>query len=78
MNSITVRQLQELLEGEDPDALVIFTADYGDYHHTAQALPLRGELDNATIVKSAYSNSGYALDEDGDEGPDGATYVVIR
>lgn len=82
MRTITVQQLRDLLEDEDPDALVIFSADYGDYHRTAQALPLKGEVEEVEIEKSAYSNSGYAIaesDEDAeDEGPDAGKYLVIR
>lgn len=80
LKTITVRDLMARLEGEDPDMPVIFTADYGDYHHTAQALPIRGELDQATISESGYSNSGYAVDGDDDHDAEfGAmTYLVIR
>lgn len=75
MRTITVAELIALLQDQDPDARVIFTADYGDYHHTAQALPIRGELDEVTIEKSAYSNSGYEINENDD---DDELFVVIR
>lgn len=84
MRSITVERLIELLEGEDPEALVIFTADYGDHHHTQQALPLRGEIETVAIEKTGYSNSGYAIvedEEDANELLDGdgvVTYLCIR
>ncbi len=73
MRTITVRQLLDLLEDESPDAKVIFSADYGDYHHTEQALPIRGELDTVTIEESAYSNSGFAIAES-----EGESFLVIR
>lgn len=87
LRTITVAKLIDLLEGESPDALVIFSTDYGDYHHTPQALPIKGEVEEAFIEKSAYSNSGYAVvDVDGltgeemeeadDRGEE--TYLVIR
>ena len=87
LRTITVAKLIELLEGESPDALVIFSTDYGDHHHTPQALPIKGELDTAVIEKSAYSNSGYAvvdvdsltseeIEEADDRGEE--TYLVIR
>jgi hypothetical protein len=83
LDTLTVGELLELLEGEDRDKKVIFTTDYGDYHHTPQALPIRGEVDEATVGESAYSNSGFQLvDVDGDDDEDGdtdtETYLVIR
>jgi len=38
--ALTVSQLMEQLERMDPDAKVVFVCDYGDYHHTQQALPV--------------------------------------
>lgn len=66
--SITVKALREALEGEEDDALVAFACDYGDYHHTQQALGIKGELEEAVLVESGYSHSGFAVaDEDDDE-----------
>lgn len=80
LRTITVATLRRLLENEDDDALVVFTADYGDICHTPQALPLRGRIEEVTIEKSGYSHSGYAIvdadEEDG--GIEGPTYLVIR
>ena len=83
LRTITVRELIDLLEGEDEQALVIFTADYGDHYHTAQALPLRGECEAVTIEKSAYSNSGFAIEDERDADAQNdddvdTTYLVIR
>lgn len=70
--TITVAELIERLRNEDPDAEVVFSTNYGDYHNTQQALPIRGEFEESGIEKSAYSNSGFALasenldDEDGE------------
>jgi hypothetical protein len=75
MRTMTVAQLIELLEGESPDALVIFSTDYGDFHHTKQALPLRGDVDAVTIEKSAYSNSGFAVGDEAATGDD--AYLLI-
>jgi len=69
LRTITVRELRDLLEDQDDNALVIFTANYGDYHRTSQALPLKGEVEEGTVAKSAYSNSGFELVQD-DEDPD--------
>ncbi len=61
LKTITVAKLRKLLEGEDDAALVAFACDYGDYHHTEQALGLRGELEEALLEESAYSTSGWAV-----------------
>ncbi len=79
--TITVSDLIKRLEGEDPDAPVIFTADYGDIQHTAQALRIRGNIDEVQIAESGYSHSGFAivdLDDAEEDGIDGPTYLVIR
>jgi hypothetical protein len=88
MKTITVAQLRDLLDGQPDDMEVIFTTDYGDYSRTPQALALRGEVDTVTIEKSAYSNSGFAIqdsdavyDDDGnlvDANDDYFPYLVIR
>lgn len=61
MRTITVAELRDLLDGEDDEALVIFSTSYGDYGRTQQALPIDGEIERRRIEESAYSNSGYAL-----------------
>jgi hypothetical protein len=61
---MTVRDLIEELEGHDPDALVVFSTSYGDYHRTMQALPIENvdELDPCEVVaESAYSHSGMSI-----------------
>ncbi len=80
LKTITVAQLRRLLECEDDNALVIFTSDYGDYHHTEQALGIRGDIDTVLIEKSAYSNSGYALVESEDDNDAGVyePFLLIR
>lgn len=83
MRTITVRDLTTMLSNQDPDARVVFTADYGDRCHTAQALPIRGEVEEVRLTKTAYSSSGFAIADDDDEEPsdvDGAneTVLVIR
>lgn len=88
MKTISVAELIELLEEQDPDARVLFTADYGDHCHTAQALPITGSIDNLKseglcIAESAYSTSRFAIveddeDEDDEDEDDDTTYLVIR
>lgn len=64
-DGMTVQQLIDELKNLDPHAHVVFSTDYGDYHHTAQAIPAQEvvELDDELeiVVESAYSNSGLAL-----------------
>ena len=59
--TLTVNQLLNLLEGEDPDALVVVSCDYGDICHTQQAIGFRGELIDGVLTDSAYSHSGKAV-----------------
>ena len=66
---MTVADLIERLQDCDPDATVLFVCDYGDYHHTTQALLVEDieERTARSLVDSAYSRSGLALvdaDED--------------
>ncbi len=89
LSSLTVRELIEVLENEDPNAIVIFSADYGDYHHTQQALPLTGDVEEVEIYEErGYSNSGFAIvkndsdrdeaDDDGESDVDAQTFLVLR
>ncbi len=79
--TITVRELIDALELEDENALVIFSADYGDYSHTQQALFIEGTTEEVTIHESAYSRTGFAIDEN-DEAEDASvleqTYLLLK
>lgn len=83
--TMTVRHLREALEDCDPDAHVLLACNYGDYHHTQQALPISDtiECESDTLAESAYSQSGIAfIPEDGEpdeprEEDDDATPIVI-
>lgn len=61
--TISVRDLIGELESCDPDARVLLVADYGDYHHTQQALPVLDvvECPSDILYESAYSHSGVAV-----------------
>lgn len=87
MRTITKAELIEALSELNDDDKVIFSSDYGDYHHTQQALPLRGQLEEVQISKSAYSHSGFEIvteenweDADARDPEDGEAekYFVIR
>jgi len=73
-SAFTVRQLiEELQEIENQDAPVLFVCNYGDYHKTQQALmpdEVLGEYTTKDIQESAYSQSGYAFTDDGEERED--------
>lgn len=77
MRTITVAKLIELLQDQDPDAQVIFSTNYGDYHRTQQALPIKGDFEEVVIEKSAYSNSGFAIAEN-DDVEEYEPFLVIR
>lgn len=57
---LTVAELIDELRTFDGDAKVLFVCDYGDYHHTQQALPIVtiDESDTRSLSESAYSRSG--------------------
>ena len=86
LQTLTVADLIELLQEQDPEARVIFSTNYGDYSRTMQALPLTGDTDEVQIEKSAYSNSGFAVVREQDEEDDDCKapadqhgkYLVIR
>jgi hypothetical protein len=68
---MTVAELIEMLQEEDQAAEVYFACDYGDYHHTLQALPIR-RCSMEHIVDEAYSRSGLGVyhpgrEEDGED-----------
>lgn len=71
--SYTVRHLIEALEDMDPDARVLITCNYGDYHRTQQALPIEGIEEHETDVlhESGYSQSGLAFSDPNAEPDDG-------
>jgi hypothetical protein len=67
-NAMSVSALIAELEGMPEDAIVVFGTDYGDYHHTEQALPVCSvdELPSGSLVESAYSRSQVAIVYDDD------------
>ena len=90
--ALTVSDLIEQLQEMPEDAIPLFVCDYGDYHHTQQALPVMAvaALESLeTVVESAYSQSGLAInsaDEEDEEEvaacdearDDQATFVLLR
>lgn len=76
---MTVRDLQDALEGMDGDSKVLFVCDFGDYSNTRQALPVQEVIDTLTsdLAATDYSQSGVRLVPEGDEDADGGEPVVI-
>ena len=77
LKTITVGNLMDLLGDYDPETPVIFTTDYGDHGHTAQALPLKGHAEEVLVTPTAYSNSGFAIDRE-EFAPKGTTGGLSR
>jgi len=75
--SMTVGELRELLDGQDDEALVVFTSDYGDHCHTRQVHLLDGVLDETLVEKGAYSDSGWIVASDEDDEPSGTKVAVL-
>jgi len=61
LRTLTVKELIEVLQDEDPEMPVVFATDYGDYHHTIQVHAIDGSVDEEPIRESAYSRSGWAI-----------------
>lgn len=76
LQTITVGELIARLQGEDPDAQVVFASDYGDRGRTRQAHAIRGHVEEALLHESAYSDSGFALSDD-DADQDGEQAVLV-
>jgi hypothetical protein len=79
LRTITVRELIEDLAEQDPEMLVAFTSDYGDIGHTPQVHAIKGVCQEETIEETAYSVSGWAVQEgdDPEDRDDEAPVVLV-
>jgi hypothetical protein len=84
LRTITVRELIEDLEEQDPDMPVVFTSDYGDIVHTQQVHAITGSCEEEALTETAYSVSGWAVrdvdynvDRDEPDGEDDAPRVLV-
>jgi len=76
INTLTVEELINRLEQvEDKSLPVVSVVNYGDRCNTMQAVAV-GELEESTLVTSAYSTSGYAVKEDVPADEDTAVLVL--
>lgn len=69
VETITARELIEALQEIPPDATVAFASDFGDHCHTEQLHPLEGHIEKTHAKQSAYSDSGWAVDNDPENTP---------
>jgi hypothetical protein len=79
-SGLTVADLIAQLSDLPPQAIVIFTADYGDRSHTQQVFTVRSaEEFEESIDETAYSNSGLGVTEyeDGEEISDGGHVDIV-
>ena len=82
IDTITIGELIDLLKdysndyGED--CRVAFSSNYGDRAQTQQVVRIRGDVEEETLYKSAYSDSGWAVDRDGyHEDEEGTDKILI-
>jgi hypothetical protein len=72
---MTVRELIEVLQEQDPEAKVHFSYDYGDHWHTSVA-PEVARVEDGRVTFSDYHRMAKLVDED-DERFDKAPPVVV-
>ena len=77
MQTLTVGELIESLRQYDEDLPVVSCVNYGDRSRTMQAVPT-SELNEAYITSSSYSESGFAVVEDGDQDEDSESVLVLN
>lgn len=78
-----IAALEEAREDFGGDKKVVFASNYGDRFRTQQAHGLRGDVEETALVKSGYSDSGYAVpdnddDMDEDERDDDNVVLLIK
>ena len=61
LRTLTVKELIEVLQDEDPEMPVVFATDYGDIGHTQQIIGIDGTVEEEPIHESGYSRSGWAV-----------------
>ena len=58
--TVTVQELIETLQEEDPESMVAFASDFGDHCHTQQVHSIKGVVEEIGLYQTAYSESGWA------------------
>jgi hypothetical protein len=82
IDTISISELIDLLKDysdlHGEDCRVAFSSDYGDRARTQQVVTIHGDIEEETIYKSAYSDSGWAVDRNGyHEDEDGTDKILI-
>lgn len=77
LQTITKRELLDALDGQEQDVKLVATCTYGDRSGTMQAVAI-GEPCFGYLKKTAYSDSGYAVVEHGDEDDDAQEVVFFE
>jgi hypothetical protein len=76
IDTITVRELKDLLEGLDEDARVAFSCNYGDRGRTQQVISIRGDMEESNLYRSAYSESGWAVCRDSEDPTEDQIFII--
>lgn len=78
IDTISVGELIDILKDYDENMQVAFSCNYGDRAHTQQVITIRGNINEEILYKSAYSDSGWAVDTNGYyEDEEGTTSMLI-
>lgn len=78
IDTISVGELIDILKDYDEDMQVAFSCNYGDRARTQQVITIRGNINEEILYKSAYSDSGWAVDTNGyHEDEEGTTSMLI-
>lgn len=76
LSTITVGELKDMLEGLDGDARVAFACNYGDRCRTQQVISIGGDIEESSIYRSAYSESGWAVCKTDDTEGEDAVFII--
>lgn len=76
IDTITVGELKDLLEGLDEDARVAFACNYGDRCQTQQVISITGDINEENLHRSAYSESGWAVCKDREDVGEDQIFII--
>lgn len=72
-----IRALKDARADYGGKAKVLFASNYGDRGGTQQAHRIRARFEQVQVTESGYSDSGYAVADDGDIDDD-TTYLQLK
>jgi len=76
IDTITVGELKDLLEGLDDDTRVAFACNYGDRCQTQQVISIKGDMNEENLYRSAYSESGWAVCKDSEDPGEEQIFII--